>query len=178
MSENTAQTLQPPEWPRPRGYSNGIVASGRQIFVAGQIGWDAQGRFASNRLADQVGQALANICAVLAQAGAGPEHVVRLTWYLTSREEYHAEIADIGAAYRAVMGKHYPAMSVVQVVALMEAEAKVEIEATAVIPGGRRRASRRHGGASGRSVAADVAASAAPQYTSGTSISAGTACLE
>jgi enamine deaminase RidA (YjgF/YER057c/UK114 family) len=136
MSETTPQTLQPPGWPRPRGYSNGIVASGRQIFIAGQIGWDAQGRFASSRLADQVGQALANICSVLAQAGAGPQHIVRLTWYITSREEYHAEIADIGAAYRAVMGKQYPVMSVVQVVALMEADAKVEIEATAVLPGG------------------------------------------
>jgi enamine deaminase RidA (YjgF/YER057c/UK114 family) len=136
MSETAPQILQPPEWPRPRGYSHGIVASGRQVFIAGQIGWDAHGRFASNRLADQVGQALANICAVLAQAGAGPEHIVRLTWYITSREEYHAELADIGAAYRAVMGGRYPAMSVVQVVALMEAEAKVEIEATAVLPGG------------------------------------------
>jgi enamine deaminase RidA (YjgF/YER057c/UK114 family) len=136
MSDTAPQTLQPPEWPRPRGYSNGIVASGRQVFIAGQIGWDAQGRFASSRLADQVRQALANICAVLAQAGGAPEHIVRLTWYITSREEYHAEIADIGAAYRAIMGKQYPAMSVVQVVALVEAEAKVEIEATAVLPGG------------------------------------------
>jgi enamine deaminase RidA (YjgF/YER057c/UK114 family) len=134
MIDTAPRTLQPPDWPRPRGYSNGIVASGRQVFVAGQIGWDARGRFASHRLADQVGQALANVCAVLAQAGAGPAHIVRLTWYVTSREEYHAEIADIGAAYRAVMGKHYPVMSVVQVVALMEAEAKVEIEATAVLP--------------------------------------------
>jgi enamine deaminase RidA (YjgF/YER057c/UK114 family) len=130
------QILQPAEWPRPRGYSNGIVASGRQIFVAGQVGWDAQCRFNSERLADQVRQALENICTVLAQAGAGPEHIVRLTWYLTSRDEYYAQLADVGAAYRAVMGKNYPAMSVVQVVALMEARAKVEIEATAVVPGG------------------------------------------
>jgi enamine deaminase RidA (YjgF/YER057c/UK114 family) len=111
-----------------------MAASGRQVFVAGQVGWDAQGRFVSGGLAAQVRQALANVCAVLAEAGAGPEHVVRLTWYLTSRAEYHAELAEIGAAYRAVMGKHFPTMSVVQVVALMEAEAKVEIEATAVIP--------------------------------------------
>ena len=130
------QILQPAEWPRPRGYSNGIAASGRQIFVAGQVGWDAQCRFNSERLADQVRQALENICTVLEQAGAGPEHIVRLTWYLTSRDEYYAQLADVGAAYRAVMGKNYPAMSVVQVAALMEARAKVEIEATAVVPGG------------------------------------------
>jgi len=135
MTEMRPQILQPPQWSRPRGYSNGIIASGRQIFIAGQIGWDAHGRFASERLADQVRQALENICTVLAQAQAGPEHIVRLTWYVTSRNEYRAELADIGAAYRAVMGKNFPAMSVVQVVALMELQAKVEIEATAVIPG-------------------------------------------
>jgi enamine deaminase RidA (YjgF/YER057c/UK114 family) len=136
MSEMGPQILQPAQWSRPRGYSNGIVASGRQIFIAGQVGWDAQGRFNSARLADQVRQTLENICTVLAQAQAGPEHIVRLTWYVTSRDEYHAELADIGAAYRAVMGKNYPVMSVVQVVALMELQAKVEIEATAVVPGG------------------------------------------
>jgi enamine deaminase RidA (YjgF/YER057c/UK114 family) len=130
------QILQPAEWPRPRGYSNGIVASGRQIFVAGQVGWNAQCRFNSEHLADQVRQALENICTVLAQAQAGPEHIVRLTWYVTSRDEYYAQLTEIGAAYRAVMGKNYPVMSVVQVVALMEARAKVEIEATAVVPGG------------------------------------------
>jgi len=129
------QILQPAQWSRPRGYSNGIVASGRQIFIAGQIGWDAQCRFNSDRLADQVRQTLENICTVLAQAQAGPEHIVRLTWYVTSRDEYHAELADIGAAYRAVMGKYFPVMSVVEVVALMERQAKVEIEATAVVPG-------------------------------------------
>jgi enamine deaminase RidA (YjgF/YER057c/UK114 family) len=135
MSDIGPQILQPAQWPRPRGYSNGIAASGRQIFIAGQIGWDAQGRFTSERLAGQVRQALENICAVLAQAHAGPEHIVRLTWYVTSRDEYRAELADIGAAYRAVMGKNFPVMSVVQVVALMELQAKVEIEATAVVPG-------------------------------------------
>ena len=133
MTQSPIQVLQPTGWPRPRGYSNGMAASGRQVFVAGQVGWDAQGRFVSG-LAAQVRQALANVCAVLAQAGAGPEHVVRLTWYLTSRAEYQTGLAEIGAAYRDVMGKHFPTMSVVQVVALMEAEAKVEIEATAVIP--------------------------------------------
>lgn len=135
MSDIGPQILQPAQWPRPRGYSNGIAASGRQIFIAGQIGWDANGRFTSERLAGQVRQALENICTVLAQAHAGPEHVVRLTWYVTSRDEYRAELADIGAAYRAVMGKNFPVMSVVQVVALMELQAKVEIEATAVVPG-------------------------------------------
>jgi len=134
VTHSLLQVLQPPGWPRPRGYSNGMAASGRQVFIAGQVGWDTQGRFVSTGLAAQVRQALANVCAVLAQAGGGPEHVVRLTWYLTSREEYYAELAEIGAAYRDVMGKHFPTMSVVQVVALMEADAKVEIEATAVIP--------------------------------------------
>lgn len=134
MTHSLLQVLQPPGWPRPRGYSNGMAASGRQVFIAGQVGWDTQGRFVSTGLAAQVRQALANVCAVLAQAGGAPEHVVRLTWYLTSREEYYAELAEIGAAYRDVMGKHFPTMSVVQVVALMEADAKVEIEATAVIP--------------------------------------------
>ena len=127
------QVLKPAAWPRPNGYSNGIVATGRQIFVAGQIGWDAECRFNSSRLADQVRQALQNICAVLAEANAGPEHIVRLTWYLTSRDEYLSDLESIGAAYRDVMGKNFPTMSVVQVVALMEAQAKVEIEATAVI---------------------------------------------
>jgi enamine deaminase RidA (YjgF/YER057c/UK114 family) len=131
-----SQILQPPGWRAPRGYSNGIAASGRQIFVAGQIGWDAQGRIVSASLAAQVKQALENVCAVLGQAGARPEHVVRLTWFVTSRAEYYDELQAIGAAYRAVMGKHFPAMSVVQVVALMDAQAKVEIEATAVIAAG------------------------------------------
>jgi enamine deaminase RidA (YjgF/YER057c/UK114 family) len=130
------QVLKPAGWPRPSGYSNGIAVTGRQIFVAGQVGWDEQGRFNSTRLSDQLKQALRNVCAVLAEAQAGPEHVVRLTWYITSREEYHAELEKIGAAYREVMGKTYPVMSVVQVVALIEAQAKVEIEATAVIPDG------------------------------------------
>jgi enamine deaminase RidA (YjgF/YER057c/UK114 family) len=128
------QILLPEGWPRPRGYSNGVLAEGRQIFVAGQVGWDAQGRFESPDLAGQVKQSLENVLAVLAAADARPEHIVRLTWYVTSRDEYHAELQQIGTAYRAVMGKHFPAISVVQVVALMEAQAKVEIEATAVIP--------------------------------------------
>jgi enamine deaminase RidA (YjgF/YER057c/UK114 family) len=126
--------LQPPGWPRPKGYSNGIVARGHQLYIAGQIGWDAEGRIRSTQLAPQVRQALENVVAVLAEAGGRSEHLVRLTWYVTSRDDYHAELAEIGAAYRAVIGRHYPAMSMVQVVALMEADAKVEIEATAVIP--------------------------------------------
>jgi enamine deaminase RidA (YjgF/YER057c/UK114 family) len=126
--------LKPVHWPRPSGYSNGIAVTGRQIFIAGQVGWDAQCRFNSTRLADQVRQALQNVCAVLAEAQAGPEHIVRLTWYLTSRDEYLADLEGIGVAYRDVMGKNYPVMSVLQVVALMEPEAKVEIEATAVLP--------------------------------------------
>jgi enamine deaminase RidA (YjgF/YER057c/UK114 family) len=128
------EILQPQGWPRPKGYNNGIMAQGRQIYVSGQVGWDAEGRFASKQLAGQVKKALENIIAVLAEADGKPEHIVRLTWYVTSRDEYHAELREIGAAYRAVMGKHFPVMSVVQVVALMEAEAKVEIEATAVLP--------------------------------------------
>jgi enamine deaminase RidA (YjgF/YER057c/UK114 family) len=130
----TAQILNPAGWRRPKGYSNGIAVSGRQVYVAGQIGWDAQGVFVSDQLADQVKQALLNICAVLAEANAAAEHIVRLTWYVTSREEYHANLPAIGAAYRAVLGKNFPVMSVVAVPALMEAQAKVEIEATAVVP--------------------------------------------
>ena len=125
--------LQPPGWPEPRGYANGVEASGRLVFVAGQIGWDETGTFVSGALADQVEQALRNVVAVLAEAGAGPEHVVRLTWYVTSRNEYLETIKEVGKAYRSVMGRTFPPMSVVEVSALMEAAAKVEIEATAVV---------------------------------------------
>ena len=130
------RSLQPPGWPRPRGYANGIEATGRLVFVAGQIGWDATGAFPDADLAGQVRQTLANVVAVLAEAGAGPEHVVRLTWYVTDREEYLASVKEIGAAYREVMGRHFPAMAVVAVAGLVEASAKVEIEATAVVPEG------------------------------------------
>jgi enamine deaminase RidA (YjgF/YER057c/UK114 family) len=123
--------LQPPGWPEPRGYANGVAASGELIFVGGQIGWDATGAFAPD-LPGQVEQTLRNILAVLAEAGAGPEHIVRLTWYITSRADYLAALKPIGAAYRAVFGRHFPAMAVVEVTALVEAEAQVEIEATAV----------------------------------------------
>jgi enamine deaminase RidA (YjgF/YER057c/UK114 family) len=136
MSTTLPGILQPPDWAAPRGYSNGIAARGRQIYVAGQVGWDAQQRFRSTRLAAQVQQSLENIRAVLAEGGATPAHIVRLTWYVTSRSEYLAQLEEIGAAYRAVMGRHFPAMSLVQVAALMEPQAKVEIEATAVVPDG------------------------------------------
>jgi enamine deaminase RidA (YjgF/YER057c/UK114 family) len=129
----TIQVLQPAGWPRPKGYSNGMAAEGRQVFVAGQVGWDEQQQFPET-LSEQVRQTLKNIVAVLTEAHARPEHIVRLTWYVTSRDEYYAELAQIGAAYREIIGRHFPAMAVVQVVALMEAKAKVEIEATAVVP--------------------------------------------
>ena len=130
----THKVLQPAEWARAKGYSNGIAARGTQVFIAGQIGWDAQQKFADERLAPQVRTALKNVIRVLEEAGGRPEHIVRLTWYLTSRQEYLDQLAQIGAAYRDVMGPHYPAMSVVEVSALVERQAKVEIEATAVLP--------------------------------------------
>ena len=127
------EILQPKGWARPRGYANGVAAEGRPVFVAGQIGWDAEQRFVGDDFAAQVRQALANVVAVLACAGARPEHVVRMTWYITSRDEYNASLADIGAAWRELIGRNYPAMSVVVVAGLLEPRAKVEIEATAVI---------------------------------------------
>jgi enamine deaminase RidA (YjgF/YER057c/UK114 family) len=129
----TVRALQPPGWPRPRGYAHGIEARGRLVFVAGQIGWDAAGEFPDADLAGQVRRALENVVAVLGEAGAGPEHVARMTWYVTDRDEYVASLEGVGAAYREVMGRHYPAMSVVVVAGLVEGEAKVEIEATAVV---------------------------------------------
>jgi enamine deaminase RidA (YjgF/YER057c/UK114 family) len=134
MKDGLLKILQPARWPRPKGFSHGVAARGELLFVAGQVGWDASGHFASERLCDQVKIALQNIVTVLAAGGAEPRHVTRLTWYVTSRDAYYAELAEIGVNYRAVMGRHFPAMSVVQVGALMEAAAKVEIEATAVIP--------------------------------------------
>ena len=126
-------TIRPDGWPRPAGYADGILAEGRLLAISGQIGWDpVMGRFHSDDFAEQTAQALRNVVAVLAEAGAGPEHVARLTWYVTSREEYLASLKEIGAAYRAVMGRHFPVMSVVEVSALVERSAKVEIEATAV----------------------------------------------
>lgn len=128
--------LQPPGWPRPKGFSCGVSGQGTTVFVSGQIGWDEQNRFVSDDIAGQVRQALRNVVAILAEAGAGPEHVARLTWYVIDKAEYLAAQREIGEAYRAVMGKHFPAMSVVAVTALVEDDAKVEIEATALLPAG------------------------------------------
>jgi len=132
-SDTGQRVLQPQSWGRPRGYANGIVAAGETIFLAGQIGWDAQGRFADG-LADQVGQALANIVTLLAEAGAEPRHLVRLTWFVTDLQVYRDNLVPIGAAYRRVIGRHFPTMSVIGVSQLVEPQALVEIEATAVLP--------------------------------------------
>ena len=126
--------LQPPTWATPRGYANGVAVSGMQIFVAGQIGWNAQNVFVSDDLVAQVRQALQNVRAVLLEAGALPEHIARMTWYVTDKHEYLARGREIGAVYREVIGSYTVAMSAVQVVALMEDRAKVEIEVTAVLP--------------------------------------------
>ena len=126
--------LQPPGWVRPRGYSNGIAASGRTVCVSGMIGWDAQGQFHTDDFAGQTRQALQNFVEVLAEAGAKPEHIVRMTWYVTDKKEYVAAYKEIGVAYRELIGKHYPTMTAVQVMALIEDRAKVEIEVTAIVP--------------------------------------------
>jgi len=128
------EILNPAGWPQPRGYSNGVAARGRQVYVAGMVGWDAQGRFQTDDFVGQTRQALQNIVAVLAQAGAKPEHITRMTWYVTSRREYLDAAKGVGAAYREVIGRHFPVMTAVEVSALMEERAKVEIEVTAVMP--------------------------------------------
>ncbi|WP_395406720.1 RidA family protein [Pseudoduganella sp. UC29_106] len=128
------QILQPPGWARPRGYSNGIAASGRMVFVSGTVGWDADGQFQTDDFAGQVRQALHNIVAVLAEAGARPEHIARMTWYVVDKHEYMNAYKEIGQAYRDLIGKHYPAMTAVEVAGLMEPRARVEIEVTAVVP--------------------------------------------
>ena len=130
----STKTLQPAEWARPKGYSNGISARGQMLFISGQIGWDSNGQFNSDNLTEQVKQALRNIVRVLKEGRAEPRHLVRLTWYVLSRDAYLREAREIGAAYREVLGKHFPAMSVVEVRGLVEQRALVEIEATAVIP--------------------------------------------
>ncbi|WP_448663918.1 RidA family protein [Sphingomonas sp. CJ20] len=130
----TMQSLLPPGWKRPRGYSNGMSASGRMVFTAGVVGWDETETFVAPDMVGQFRQVLLNTLAILAEAGAGPEHIARMTWYITSRDEYLAGLPGIGAAYRALIGKHFPAMAVVEVVALMEAAAKIEIETIAVVP--------------------------------------------
>jgi len=128
------QSLLPPGWSRPKGYSNGIVAKGRLVFVAGQVGWNAQEKFETSDFAGQARQALKNILAILAEAGAGPEHICRMDWFLGDVKEYNASLKEIGAAYRDVIGRHFPVMTAVQVSGFVETGAKLEIEVTAVLP--------------------------------------------
>jgi len=130
---NPLATLQPPGWPAPRGYANGMMGRGRHVLVGGMVGWDEAGRFAPGFVAQTV-QALRNILAVVKEAGGGPEHIARLTWYVVDMDEYRGALRELGTAYRGVMGRHYPAMTLVQVGALVEPEARLEIEATALIP--------------------------------------------
>ncbi len=126
--------LQPTSWKRPRGYANGIVAEGRTVFTAGLIGWNANEEFESDDLVDQIRQTLINTVAILAEAGAGPEHIVRMTWYITDRDDYLARLKDIGVVWKEIIGTQFPCMACVQVAALMERRAKIEIETTAVVP--------------------------------------------
>ena len=128
------KALLPPGWPRPKGYSNAISAKGRLIFTAGIVGWDEQERFVTDDMAGQFRQILRNTLAVLAEDGAGPEHIARMSWYVTDRDEYMASLAEIGGAYRDLIGKNVPAMAVVEVSRLVEPKAKIEIETTAVVP--------------------------------------------
>ncbi len=128
------QILQPPAWARAKGFSNGIVATGRLVFIAGQVGWTGQGEWKEKSFAGQFRQTIQNILEVLEQAKGKPEHIVRLTWYVLDRDEYLASLKEVGAAYRELMGRHYPTMAVVQVSGLVERNARLEIEATAVVP--------------------------------------------
>ena len=128
------QTLLPPGWPRPKGFANGVAASGRLIFTAGVVGWNEQQQFVALDLIGQFRQVLVNTLAILAEAGAAPEHIVRMTWYVTSRDEYVENIREIGSTYRELLGKCFPAMAVVEVGALVEPQARIEIETTAVVP--------------------------------------------
>ena len=126
--------LQPPDWPRPKGYANGVATRGSLVFLSGIIGWNAQGQFPGSDFATQVRQALLNIVEILKQAKARPEHIARMTWYVLDKNEYMAAAKEMGAAYREIIGRHYPAMTVVEVSGLLEARARVEIEVTAVVP--------------------------------------------
>jgi len=128
------QFVQPLHWPRPKGYANGLIARGRQLYIAGQIGWNAQGQFETDDFIGQIEQALRNIVDVLAAAGGNPENLVRLNWYVTEKNEYVSRQGEIGEAYRRVLGRHFPAMTLLVVAGLLEPRAKVEIEATAVLP--------------------------------------------
>jgi len=130
----THTILQPPGWVKPKGYANGIAAQGRLVFVGGQIGWNGQSQFETDDLAGQVRQTLQNVVDVLAEAGAKPEHITSMTWYLTDKKDYLGNLAGIGKAYREIIGRHFPAMAVVEVTALVEDRAKVEIQAMAVVP--------------------------------------------
>ena len=130
----THNLLQPPGWAPAKGYANGVAARGTLVFVGGQIGWNAQQQFETDDFIAQTRQTLQNVVAVLKEAGAGPEHMVRMTWYVIDRVEYNARLKELGGVYREVIGKHFPAMTCVEVAALMEARAKVEIEVTAVLP--------------------------------------------
>jgi enamine deaminase RidA (YjgF/YER057c/UK114 family) len=133
-AQSPHQILHPRDWKRAKGYANGIATEGRIVFVAGQIGWNADQKFESQDFVAQTRQALQNIIAVVREAGGAPEHITRLTWFITDKKEYLSRLAEVGEAYRSVMGTHFPAMTMVQVVALIEDEAKVEIEALAVMP--------------------------------------------
>jgi len=126
--------LQPPSWVRPRGYSNGVSAAGRAVFVSGMVGWNAQAEFVVKNFSGQVRQALQNIVEVLREAEARPEHIARMTWYVLDKKEYMAAAKEIGIAYREIIGRHYPAMTVVEVSGLLEQDARLEIEVTAVVP--------------------------------------------
>ena len=129
------QTLQPPGWAKPKGYSNGIVTQGRIVFVAGQVGWNnVQEKFETSDFAGQARQALKNIVAILAEAGARPEHICRMNWYVADAKEYNASLKELGAAYREVIGRNFPVMTALQVAGFVEAGAKLEIEVTAVLP--------------------------------------------
>ncbi|MBR0868838.1 RidA family protein [Bradyrhizobium tropiciagri] len=128
------EILQPDGWAKPAGYANGVAARGKQIFIAGQIGWNGQCVFETDDLVAQIGQTLRNIVAVAAAGGAGPEHIVSMTWFLLDRKEYSARLKEIGAVYRDVMGRRFPAMTAIQVSGLIEDRAKVEIQAIAVVP--------------------------------------------
>ena len=134
MNSNAFEFLQPAGWLAPKGYANGIAADGRQVFIAGQIGWNASCNFESDDFVAQVDQALRNILQILAEAGAGPSHLVRLTWYVRDKSEYLARQKEIGSVYRRLIGRHFPVMTLVVVAGLLEERAKVEIEATAVVP--------------------------------------------
>ena len=128
------RTLQPEGWVKPRGYANGISARGRTIHLAGQIGWDSQARIVSDDLVEQIAQALRNIVAILASDDAGPQHIVNLVWWLGDRREYNARLSEIGQVYREIIGRHFPAMSAIQIAGFVEDGVKVEIQATAVVP--------------------------------------------